>query len=418
MASTSGSLRRYLLTRLALVVPMVFILLTMVFVLLRVAPGNPIVAALGGHLSPSQLAARERAAGYDKPLVVQYGEYLRQVFTGHFGTTLTDQRPVTQVIAQNGAATLELTVAAMLVALAVGIPLGMLAGRLRDTWVDAGARGFGIVIYAAPVFFLGLLAQLVFGTYLGWLPTSSQASVLVQATLQPHTNILLLDAMIDGQWGDIPNLLAHLVMPAVTLGLVISGVVVRLVRVNVIQAMKGDYIEAARAGRGRPPRLQERSGAHRHGDRAPSRALALRGRADRGDLQLAGHRQRAHLLPGEPGLHRSTGHHHGVRLGGGGHQPAHRFHQRLGGPKGQVLMTTGAVVQEQRDEPGLAAGPRALGPGRARGVRHLVAPLLSARGLPRWLLWTGLALTSLFVVLAVFAPLVSPYGFNQYMAHD
>ncbi len=259
MASTSGSLRRYLLTRLALVVPMVFILLTMVFVLLRVAPGNPIVAALGGHLSPSQLAARERAAGYDKPLVVQYGEYLRQVFTGHFGTTLTDQRPVTQVIAQNGAATLELTVAAMLVALAVGIPLGMLAGRLRDTWVDAGARGFGIVIYAAPVFFLGLLAQLVFGTYLGWLPTSSQASVLVQATLQPHTNILLLDAMIDGQWGDIPNLLAHLVMPAVTLGLVISGVVVRLVRVNVIQAMKGDYIEAARA-RG----LRERDVVVRH----------------------------------------------------------------------------------------------------------------------------------------------------------
>ncbi len=247
MASTSGSLRRYLLTRVALVIPMIFILLTLVFLLMRVAPGNPIVAALGGHLTQAQLAVRERAAGYDRPLIVQYGDYLGQVLTGHFGTTLTDQRPVTQVIAQNGAATLELTVAAMIVAVGVGIPLGMLAGRMRDTWVDALARIFGIFIYAVPVFFLGLLAQEFFGHILGWLPTSSEASVIVQAELQPHTNILLIDAVIDGQWGDIPDLLAHLALPAITLGLVISGVVIRLVRVNVIQTMKGDYIEAARA---------------------------------------------------------------------------------------------------------------------------------------------------------------------------
>jgi peptide/nickel transport system permease protein len=135
----------------------------------------------------------------------------------------------------------------MMVAIVVGIPLGMLAGRMRDTWVDAVARIYGIFIYAIPVFFLGLLAQLLFGHILNWLPTSSQANVIVQAELQPHTNILIIDAIIDGQWGDIPDLLAHLALPALCLGLVISGVVVRLVRVNVIQTMKGDYIEAARA---------------------------------------------------------------------------------------------------------------------------------------------------------------------------
>ena len=111
---------------------MVLILLTLVFLLMRVAPGNPISAALGGHLSPQQLAAKERAAGYDKALIVQYWEYLRQVFSGNLGTTLTDHRPLTQVIAQNGAATLELTTAAMFVAVVVGGPLGMLAGRMRD----------------------------------------------------------------------------------------------------------------------------------------------------------------------------------------------------------------------------------------------------------------------------------------------
>ena len=247
MASTSGSLRRYVITRVLLAAPMVLILLTLVFLLMRVAPGNPIVAALGGHLSPQQLAAKERAAGYDRALIVQYWEYLRQVFTGNLGTTLTDHRPLTQVIAQNGAATLELTVAAMFVAVVVGVPLGMIAGRMRDTWFDAGSRLFGIVIYAAPVFFLGLLAQDLFSNVLGFLPASSEASVLTQANLQPHTNILFIDAMIDDQWGAIPDLLAHLVLPAVTLGLVIAGVIVRLVRVNVIQTLKADYVEAARA---------------------------------------------------------------------------------------------------------------------------------------------------------------------------
>jgi peptide/nickel transport system permease protein len=226
---------------------MVLILLTLVFLLMRVAPGNPIVAALGGHLSPQQLAARERAAGYDRPIIVQYWEYLRQVFTGNLGTTITDHRPLTQVIAQNGAATLELTTSAMFVAVVVGVPLGLIAGRMRNTWFDAGSRLFGIVIYAAPVFFLGLLAQLLFSHVLGWLPSSSEASVLTQANLQPHTNILIIDAMIDNQWGAIPDLLRHLVLPAMTLGLVIAGVIVRLVRANVIQSLKADSVEAARA---------------------------------------------------------------------------------------------------------------------------------------------------------------------------
>ena len=320
MSSSKGSLRRYIITRLILVIPMVFILLTLVFLLMRVRPRQPDPAALGGHLSPAQLAAREKIGGYDKPLIVQYGDYLGQVVTGHLGTTITDHRPVTQVIAQNGAATLELTVAAMFVALIVGIPLGMLAGRRRDSWLDTGARVFGIVIYAAPVFFLGLLAELLFGHVLNWLPTSSESSVLVQANLTPHTNILIIDAMIDGQWGDIPDLLAHLVLPAATLGLVISGVVLRLVRVNVIQAMKGDYIEAGPSPRAegavrrRPARLPQRPRPDRDRHRTTGGPASLGGGPHRGDVQLAGDRQRAHLLPRGPRLHRGAGDHHSLPL--------------------------------------------------------------------------------------------------------
>src|SRR5215210_8840711 len=151
------SLRTYALTRLALALPMVLILLTMVFLLLRVAPGDPISAALGGRLPPEQLQARREAAGYDRPLVLQYLEYLRDVVTLDFGETIVDNRPVTRVITQNGAATLELTVAALIVALGVGIPIGLVTGRYRDTTLDVAGRLFGIVIYAAPVFFLGFL---------------------------------------------------------------------------------------------------------------------------------------------------------------------------------------------------------------------------------------------------------------------
>jgi peptide/nickel transport system permease protein len=254
-ASARGSLRTYLLVRVALVVPMVLILLTFVFVLMRVAPGDPIQAALGGKLPPAVLAARRHAAGYDQPMLVQYGEYLRQVFTGNFGTTVTDNRAVIDIVKTNGAATLELALAALVVAVIVGVLVGLLAGRFRDSWFDVGGRLFGIVVYAAPVFLTGLLAQLVFGKYLGWLPTSGQASPLTQAFMTTHTNIFVIDALIEGNWSAEIDILRHLCLPAITLGLLISGVFIRLVRVNVIQTLRHDYIEAARARGVREPRV-------------------------------------------------------------------------------------------------------------------------------------------------------------------
>jgi peptide/nickel transport system permease protein len=253
------SLKSYVLTRLALVLPMVFILLTMVFLLMRVAPGDPVSASLGGHAPRSVVNQIKHQLGYDKPLSTQYGNYLWDIARGNFGTTITDRRKVRDVIAVNGAATLELTFAAMIVAIFVGVAVGLTAGRFRDTPIDVGGRLFGIVIYAMPVFFLGFLAQLVFGVWLRVLPTSDQASPITQALLKTHTNILLVDALIDGNWSAFWDIFKHLILPATTLGLVIGGIFIRLVRVNVIRTLKDDYIEAARA-RGIP----ERSVVYRH----------------------------------------------------------------------------------------------------------------------------------------------------------
>lgn len=259
MGAQGPSLKHYALTRIALVVPMLFILLTVVFVLMRVAPGNPVSASLGGHVPPAVIKQISHRLGYDKPLYVQYGQYLWDIARGNFGTTISDRRSVGSIIAVNGAATLELTFFALLVALVVGLVIGLLSGRFRDSPIDAGGRLFGIVIYATPVFFLGLLAQLVFGVWLNWLPTSDQASPITQALLKTHTNIFFVDAIIDGNWGALWDIVQHLILPATTLGLVYGGVFIRLIRVNVIRTMKEDYIEAARA-RG----IHERSVVYRH----------------------------------------------------------------------------------------------------------------------------------------------------------
>jgi len=244
---TGTSLRTYLLTRLALVVPMVFILLTLVFLLMRVAPGNPIQAALGGHVPPAQVKIIEHRLGFDKPLYTQYGDYLWGIVRGNFGTSISDNRPITQIITQNGAATLELTFFAMIVAIVVGVSVGLLAGRFRDTGLDVFGRMFGILIYAMPVFFLGLMAQLVFGVWLGWLPISDQASPINQALLPAHTNIMFIDAIWARNWAALWDVTKHLILPALTLGLVTAGVFIRLVRINVIRTLRDDYIEAARA---------------------------------------------------------------------------------------------------------------------------------------------------------------------------
>ncbi len=245
--SRAGSLRGYVLVRLALMVPMVWVLLTVVFLMMRVAPGDPISATLGGKLPPAELARRQHELGFDKSILTQYIDYLWDVVRLKFGTTITDGQSIGSIVIENGGATLTLTLAALLVALIVGLPLGLIAGRYRETVPDALIRVFGILSYAAPVFFVGLMAQIVFAKNLDWLPASRQASALVQATVVDKTHILIPDLVLAGNWDGVVDALKHLIMPAVTLGLLVAGVFIRLVRVNVGQALGGDYVEAARA---------------------------------------------------------------------------------------------------------------------------------------------------------------------------
>jgi peptide/nickel transport system permease protein len=242
-----SSFGRYFALRLALAVPTVWVILTLVFLFMRVAPGNPIEASVGAHLTPEELHAREVEAGLTDPLWVQYLRYVGGIFHGDFGTTITDQRSVTSIVVQNGGATLELTVAAFVFALLVAVVFGVVAAVKRDRWQDIVCRLAGIAVYATPVFFSGFLLQIVFGSKLNWLPTSGQASAITTYTLRTRTHIYFLDAILSADWGALRDVALHLVLPTVALGLLMIGIFVRLVRVNVVQTLQGDYVEAARA---------------------------------------------------------------------------------------------------------------------------------------------------------------------------
>jgi peptide/nickel transport system permease protein len=243
-----GTLGRYILIRFLLIFPTVLILVTLVFFMIRIT-GDPITAALGGRLPAYQLQERIHEAGFDRPVIVQYIEYLGQVFTGNFGTTLTDNRLVTEVLINYGLATFELALYALTVAFIVGIPFGLVAAAMRDKAPDAALRVSAILFYATPVFFAGLVAKLVFSVWLGWFPVSGRASVRTEIALTRDggTGIYLIDAIASGNPAYVQDVLEHAVLPAMTLGLLTAGIFLRLVRANVIATHNMPYIDAARS---------------------------------------------------------------------------------------------------------------------------------------------------------------------------
>ncbi|WP_150954389.1 ABC transporter permease [Microbacterium testaceum] len=249
VAPKGGGLWRYILVRLLLIIPTVFILVTVVFVLMRIT-GDPITAALGGRLPPDQLEARIAQAGYDRPLILQYFEYIGGILRGDFGTTLTDNRPVIEILLQYGSATLELAIYALFVALLIGIPFGLIAAYKRDRWPDATLRIGAILGYATPIFFVGLLLKLVFSVWLSVLPVAGRASTRTElkfGTLDNPTGIYLIDAIRLGDGAAVGDVLIHAILPGVALGILTAGIFLRLVRTNVIGTLGAQYVTSARS---------------------------------------------------------------------------------------------------------------------------------------------------------------------------
>ena len=244
----SSGLRRYIATRIVLTLPMVLILGTLVFFVMRVVPGDPVSSALGPKGSPEMIQHIRQQLGLDDPIIVQYGRYLVQLFTLHFGNSLVGaHRPIVDEMSQRFPATLELIVPASILALIIGIYGGAHAAAHRKKPQDYAWRIYAVVIYSLPIFWLGLMLQLLFGIKLHILPISGRIDPIIGTTLVHKTNIYTIDAIISGNWLALKSVLQHLILPTITLGLILSGIFVRLTRVNVIETLQMDYISAARA---------------------------------------------------------------------------------------------------------------------------------------------------------------------------
>lgn len=244
----SSGMRRYILTRIVLTLPMVFILATLVFLVMHVLPGDPVRSALGPKGTPELVAQIRQQLGLNDPLIVQYGKFLINVVTLRFGNSLVlGHRPIIDEMSERFPATLELVIPASILALLIGILGGTFAASRRKRAVDYVWRVYSVFIYSLPIFWLGLMFQLLFGVRLNVLPISGRIDPIIGTSLKSMTNIYTVDALITGNWPALGSVLQHLVLPTVTLGLILSGVFVRMTRINVIETLQSDYIAAGRA---------------------------------------------------------------------------------------------------------------------------------------------------------------------------
>ena len=248
----STSFRNFMITRLLLTIPMVLILITMVFFIMRILPGDPIRSQLGPRVSAEQAARIAERLGLTRPLYVQYFDFLWKTVTLNFGNALTQgERPILDELAERLPATIELTIPAMLFTTIFGISAGAYAAKHRKKPVDFGLRLFSIFIYSIPIFFLGLIFQIIFGVRLNILPLAGRMNPLLLINFNSVTNFYIVDAIITRNWPALISAIRHLILPALTLGLALTGVFIRLTRVNMIETLHSDFITAGRA-RGLP----------------------------------------------------------------------------------------------------------------------------------------------------------------------
>jgi peptide/nickel transport system permease protein len=218
-------LTQVVLRRLLSAIPTLAAVATLVFSLIHLIPGDPVLIMLGEGAQPTDVEGLRRELGLDRPLAAQYGSFVAGLLRGDLGRSLHFDQPVTTLIARHYPATVELALAAMLVALATAIPLGMLAAFRKGSWVDRGARGFALAGVSVPNFWLGPMAILLFSIQLGWLPVSGRGG------------------------------LAHLVLPSATLGLALAALLTRMVRAGVAEELAKPFIVTARAKGLSPARL-------------------------------------------------------------------------------------------------------------------------------------------------------------------
>jgi len=239
------ALLRYSATRLGLAPVMLWLIATLVFLLLRVAPGDPVDAVLGSRAPAAAKAAMRARLGLDQSLLDQYLDYLHGLIQGDLGQGLINQEPVSSIIGRTLPASLELSVVALVVAAIVGLSIGFSGIARPEGKLDLAGRLYGLGTYALPPFWVAMLVQLLFAVSLGWLPVGGR---FPPSLIPPQgSGFYLIDSVLALDWTALRGTIRHLVLPAGTLALLLSGTFTTALRLNLRRTLRGDYVEAARS---------------------------------------------------------------------------------------------------------------------------------------------------------------------------
>ena len=237
---------RFLLTRISLVIPTFLGMTLLAFFLIRLVPGDPIETMAGERgIDATRHAALLKEYGLDRPVLVQYGIYIGRVLHGDLGKSIITHEPVLREFAALFPATLELGFCAIVFALLLGIPAGIIAAVRRNSVLDHGVMGVSLTGYSMPIFWWGLLLILLFSVQLGWTPVSGRLDV--KYFIEPTTGFLLVDSWLSGEKGAFRSAVSHLILPAIVLGTNPLAVIARMTRSAMLEVLGEDYIRTARA---------------------------------------------------------------------------------------------------------------------------------------------------------------------------
>jgi peptide/nickel transport system permease protein len=246
---------RFVVRRLLLLVPILLGLSLLVFLWIRALPGTPAEALLGDRATEESIEQARDQYGLDDPLYVQYWRYVQTIAEGDLGTSITTHRAVTDEIKDRFPATIELTFAAMLFAVTIGLPLGFFAAKRHGSLFDSGSLVLSLIGVSIPIFFLALILKWIFAVELGWLPTVGRQDVLI--TADHPTNFYVLDGILTRNWEAAWDAIQHLILPAIALGSIPLAIIARITRASVLDVQNEDYVRTARA-KGLPPRQVDR----------------------------------------------------------------------------------------------------------------------------------------------------------------
>jgi len=245
---------RFFLYRLALIIPTFIGVSIVAFAFIRLLPGDPILLLAGERgLTPERYEQLQTLYGFDKPLVVQYFDYVIGVLQGDLGNSLVTKRPVLQEFFALFPATLELSICAIILAVAIGVPAGVFAAVKRGSWFDQSIMGVALTGYSMPIFWWGLLLIIFFSGFLGWTPVSGRISLLYY--FEPVTGFMLIDSLLSGQKGAFSSAVSHLILPTIVLATIPLAVIARQTRSAMLEVLGEDYVRTAKSKGLSPKRI-------------------------------------------------------------------------------------------------------------------------------------------------------------------